>query len=50
MAVVAIALALGAGASATMQLATLPASEGRLLAGGAVPSFGSAAASRPVGT
>ena len=49
MAVVAIALALGAGAFATMELAAVLASEGRLLAGGAAPGFASAAASRPVG-
>ena len=49
MAVVAIALALSAGAFATMELAAVFTSEGRLLAGGAAPGFGSAAASRPVG-
>ena len=47
MAVVAIALALGAGAFAAMQLAAVLASEGRLLAGSAAPGFGSAAASAP---
>jgi len=50
MAVVAIALALGAGAFAAMQLAAVLASEGRLLAGSAAPCLGSTAPVRPVWT
>ena len=49
MPVVAIAFALGAGAFATMELAAVLTSEGRLLAGSAAPGLGTTAASRPVG-
>ena len=49
MGVIAIALALGTGTSATVELASVLTFNRRFLAGGAAPGFCSAAASRPVG-